>query len=121
MSSDATRAQEVKTHGEQGSPLLQHRSTSNRGLAGGILFLIVLAAALLGTALLGHAGQASTDPSFGKISNEGLDGPKETPLPGVSTTEGAFESRLPEHAQPERGALGYLRLLEHLPRLSHDG
>jgi murein DD-endopeptidase MepM/ murein hydrolase activator NlpD len=85
------------------------------GLGGGLLLFTVLAGALLGSALLGHAGQVSTETSFGGISNEERDGLKETPQQDVSTTEGAFESRLPEQAQPEEGALGYLRLLEHLP------
>lgn len=123
MSSDATRAQEARTYGKHGSNPWQHRSIFRMGLGGGLLLFTVLAAALLGSALFGHAGQVSRevskDPSressFGRISNEGRDGLKETPRQGVSKTEGIFEARLPEQSQPETGALGYLRLLEHLP------
>jgi len=123
MSSDATRAQEARPYGRHGSALWQHRSIFRMGLGGGLLLLAVLAAALLGSALLGHAGQASRevskDPSressFGRVSNEERDGPTETPGRNASKTEGIFEARLPEQAQPERGALGYLQLLEHLP------
>jgi len=123
MSSDATRAQKARPYRRHGSDPWQHRSIFRMGLGGGLLLFTVLAAALLGTALLGHVGQASTEVStdssreatFGRVSNEGWDGRKETPRPGVSRTEGIFEGRLPEQAQPEAGALGYLRLLEHLP------
>jgi murein DD-endopeptidase MepM/ murein hydrolase activator NlpD len=79
------------------------------------LLFTVLAAALLGTALLGHAGQASTETEFGTVSNDERNQPTEAPRPGVSKTQTVFESRLPEQARPETGALGYLRLLEHLP------
>jgi murein DD-endopeptidase MepM/ murein hydrolase activator NlpD len=85
------------------------------GLGGGLLLFTVLAAALLGTALLGHAGQASTETEFGTVSNDERNQPTEAPRPGVSKTQTVFESRLPEQARPETGALGYLRLLEHLP------
>ena len=115
MISDATRAQEIKPHGGHGSHFLEHRSISSGALAGGILLLIVLVAALLGTALLGQADQASTGLPTGRISNEGRDRPTETPGRSASKTEGTFVGRLPEQAQPEEGALGYLRLLEHLP------
>jgi len=115
MSSDATRVQEARPYGRHGSALWQRRSIFRIGLGGGLLLLTVLVAALLGTALLGHSGQTSTDPPNERISNEERDGAKEILRQGASTTEGAFESRLPEQAQPEEGALGYLRLLEHLP------
>jgi murein DD-endopeptidase MepM/ murein hydrolase activator NlpD len=88
-------------------------------LGGGLLLLAVLTAALLGSALLGQAGQASREvsreASFGGISNEERDGSKEAPGRNASKTKGIFLGRLPEQAQPERGALGYLRLLKHLP------
>ena len=115
MSSDATRAQEARPYGRHASRDRQNGSISSGVLAGGVFLLIVLATALFGTALLGHAGQASTDPATERISNEGQDRPTETPGRNASKTEGIFEARLPEQAQPERGALGYLRLLEHLP------
>ncbi|WP_259182534.1 M23 family metallopeptidase [Salinibacter ruber] len=115
MSSDATRAQEARPYGRHASSDRENRSISSGVLAGGVFLLIVLAAALLGTALLGHADQASTDLPTKRISNEEWGGSKETPRPGSSTTEGIFEARLPEQAQPEAGALGYLQLLEHLP------
>jgi murein DD-endopeptidase MepM/ murein hydrolase activator NlpD len=85
------------------------------GLGGGLLLLAVLAATLLGSVLLGHMDQISAETSLVGISNEERNGLKETPQQGISKTEGVFESRLPEQSQPETGALGYLRLLEHLP------
>jgi murein DD-endopeptidase MepM/ murein hydrolase activator NlpD len=123
MSSDSIRAQEARPHGRHGSDLWQHRSIFRMGLGGGLLLLAVLAAALLGSALLGHAGQVSRevskDPSressFGGISKEGQDESTGTHGRSASKTEGIFLGRLPEQAQPERGALGYLRLLKHLP------
>jgi hypothetical protein len=85
------------------------------GLGGGLLLFAVLAGALLGSALLGHAGQVSTETEFGTVSNDERNRPREAPRPGVSKTQTVFQSRLPEKAQPEAGALGYLRLLEYLP------
>ena len=91
------------------------------------MVLIVLGAALLGSALIGHVGQGSTEvsreaskepsreTSFGRISNEERGGRKESPVRIASNTRGAFEAQLPELAQPETEALGYLHLLKHLP------
>jgi murein DD-endopeptidase MepM/ murein hydrolase activator NlpD len=79
------------------------------------LLFTVLAAALLGSALLDHVEQVSREASFGGISNKERDGSKEAPGRNASKTKGIFKSRLPEKAQPEAGALGYLRLLEYLP------
>ena len=120
MSSDATRAQEARTYGRHES----HRRENGRissgsifrmDLSGGLLLLAVLAATLLGSVLIGHADQVSAETEFGTVSNDERNRPTEAPRPGVSKTQTVFESRLPEQARPETGALGYLRLLEYLP------
>jgi murein DD-endopeptidase MepM/ murein hydrolase activator NlpD len=91
-----------------------------------VLAAVLLGSLLLGAVLLGRVGQAPTDASLERALMETQ--PPERPWQGerpatrdgaeaggTPKTESVFEGRLPEQAEPESGALGYLRLLEHLP------
>ena len=126
MSSNATQAQEPRSYGGHGSRVWQNQSIFSGGLAGGLLLLTIFAAALLGSALFGRAGQASTEFSAERVSVEtwARGDPRQGDLSavedagkamGVAERGGVFVVQPPEQLPPEPGALGYLRLLEHLP------
>ena len=128
MSSRVFQAQAARSCGKQEIYRWQERKFSKWIIRGGVLTFTVFAVALVGSALLGPEGQASTEMFSGRGSIGERSVLKENPLRvvpsaaesidrtlGRAQAEGVFESRLPEQAQPETGALGYLRLLEHLP------